>query len=395
MSTEKPIRVGIDGRVLMHYEMRGFARYTVELFRAMKEVAGGSVELCSLSSGPIAPEFIRQLEITPIVFPVHREMLWEQVDLPKQLERHSIDIFHSTANRGLPYRRACKYVLTCHDVIDRLPEYSGREPWRGRWRKAYSDFVSRHSADAYITVSNFSKQDICRLHTLRPDRVTVIYNAAHPRFYEILPKEKVAQVLNKYSLPRNYILFLGGFDLRKNANTLVDAFAKLPPDAPPLVLAGEHKWGFVAIAKKIKTLSLTQRIACPGAIDDDDLPALYQGAIALVNPSLYEGFGLQLVEAMASGLPVLASETTSLPEVLDGAGQLFDPEDPASVASAMERICRDPTLRSTLVEKSRERAKCFSWQKAASQTLSLYRQLLGRTNHLADIDPLAASECRP
>ena len=98
---------------------------------------------------------------------------------------------------------------------------------------------------------------------------------------------------------------------------------------------------------------------------------------------------------MASGLPVLASETTSLPEVLDGAGQLFDPEDPASVASAMERICRDPTLRSTLVEKSRERAKFFSWQKAASQTLSLYRQLLGRTNHLADIAPLAASERRP
>jgi glycosyltransferase involved in cell wall biosynthesis len=395
MRTETPIRVGIDGRVLMHYEMRGFARYTVELFRAMKEVAGDSVDLYSFSSGPIAPEFIGQLKITPIVFPARREMLWEQLELPKRLRQHGIDIFHATANRGLPYRRACKSVVTCHDVIDRLPEYCGREGRRGRWRKAYSDFVSRHSAHAYITVSNFSKQDICRLHGLPPDRVTVIYNAAHPRFYETLPEGKIVQVLNKYSLPRNYILFLGGFDIRKNAATLVDAFAKLPQEAPPLILAGEHKWGFAAIAKKITALGLAQRIACPGAIDDEDLPALYQSAIALINPSLYEGFGLQLVEAMASGIPVLASATTSLPEILDGSGLLFDPKVPNSITHQMERIYRDPVLGSALAAKSRLRARFFSWHKAAEQTLDLYFQLLGRTKHLPTPDHLAAPESRP
>src|SRR5277367_784967 len=150
----------------MQYEMRGFARYTLELFRAMKALMGGNIDLYSFSPGPIAPEFLAELEIKPLVFEARREILWEQVELPKQLQQTQIDIFHATGNRGIPYRRACKYVVTCHDVIDRLPEYCAGEHWRGRWRKAYADFVSRRSADKYITVSDFSKQDICRFHGL-------------------------------------------------------------------------------------------------------------------------------------------------------------------------------------------------------------------------------------
>ena len=378
MSTETPIRVGIDGRVLMHYEMRGFARYTVELFRAMKEIASSKVELISFSSGPIAPEFLAALDITPVVFEARREILWEQVELPKQLQRSRIDVFHTTANRGLPFRRVCKYVVTCHDIIDRLPEYSGGEHWRGRWRKKYADFVSRHSANKYITVSDFSKRDICRFHGVPAERVTVVYNAASPRFHEKVPTEQIAMVRKKYRLPQQYFLFLGGFDKRKNVGTLVEGFAQLPREAPPLVLAGEHRWEFAAISERIAALGLSERVLCPDAIADEDLPALYQGAIALVHPSRYEGFGLQLVEAMASGIPVLASQTTSLPEVLGGCGLLFDPEDPASIASQLERIARDGNLRTALIEGGRERARFFSWRKAAKQTLGLYLDLVGR-----------------
>ena len=383
MSTETPIRVGIDGRVLMHYEMRGFARYTVELFRAMKEIAGSNVELISFSPGPIAPEFLAALDIAPVMFEARREILWEQVELPRQLQRSRIDVFHTTANRGLPYRGMCKYVVTCHDIIDRLPEYCGQEHWRGRWRKKYADFVSRHSADKYVTVSDFSKRDICRFHGVPAERVVVIYNAASPRFHERVPIEQIALVRKKYRLPQQYFLFLGGFDKRKNVGALVDAFAQLPKEAPPLVLAGEHKWEFAAISERIAALGLSERILCPDAISDEDLPALYQGAIALVHPSRYEGFGLQLVEAMASGIPVLASRTTSLPEVLGGCGLLFDPEDPASIALQMERIACDGDLRTTLIESGRQRARFFSWHKAAEQTLGLYLDLLGRGDEIA------------
>ncbi len=383
---KRPLRVGIDGRVLMHYEMRGFARYTVELCRAMKEIAGRDVELISFSPEPVAREFLRLLDITPVVFKASREILWEQVELPRQLAKERIDVFHVTTNRGLPYRRVAKYVVTCHDIIDRLPQYSDGETTRGALRKRYADFISRHSADRFVTVSEFSKRDICRFHRLPPERVLVVYNGAGERFYEQLPDERIAEVGRKYGLQGEYFLFLAGFDKRKNAAALVEAFAQLPHDLPPLVLAGDHKWEFARVAELIAALGLDDRISCPEQVADEELPAIYQGAIALVHPSRYEGFGLQLVEAMASGIPVLASDVTSLPEVLGGCGLLFDPENPASIARAMERVGRDPELRKALAERGRQRARSFSWDNAARQILNLYCELLGlnrefRENH--------------
>jgi len=378
----KPLRIGIDGRILMHYEMRGFARYTVELFRAMKEIAGEELELLTFSPGPIAGEFLEMLDMTPVVFPLRREILWEQVDLPRQLQHNRIAVFHVTANRGLPLRRACKYVLTCHDVIDRLSEFSDGETRRGALRKQYADFISRRSAHLYLTVSEFSRRDICRFHRLPPERVVVVYNAAGERFHRALPREAIARVQDKYRLPAAYFLFLGGFDKRKNAGALLEAFAQLPTVLPPLVMAGEHRREFESVARRIAELGLLGRVFCPDGIADDDLPAIYQSAIALVHPSLYEGFGLQLVEAMASGTPVLASDSSSLPEVLDGCGLLFDPRDPKSVAQQMERVAGDAELRRTMAEKGRQRAGAFSWRKSAEQVLDLYCDLLGGSGRL-------------
>jgi len=375
--TARPLRVGIDGRVLMHYELRGFTRTTIELFRAMQDIAGSDLELISFSPGPLAPEFLKQLRIASVVFSARREILWEQVELPRQLVKAGIDVFHATANRGLPYRRVCKYVLTCHDVIDRLPEFCKGEHWRGTWRKKYSDFASRHSADKYLTDSEFSKRDICRFHGVAAERVAIVHLAADDSFHRKCPVEHISKVQIKYGLPRNYFLFLAGFDYRKNVSALLDAYAHLPSEVPSLVLAGEHKWEFAAVRDKIAVLGLTARVVCPEKIAQDDIPAIYQGAIALVHPSLYEGFGLQLAEAMACGTPVIASNVTSMPEVLDGCGLLVDPRDPASIAQQMIRVVRDDALRATMVEKGRQRARDFSWRKSAGQVLAIYRDLLG------------------
>ena len=380
--TSKPLRIGIDGRVLMHYEMRGFARYTIELFRAMKELAGDALQLYSFAPGPPAPPFKSALEVTPLVFEASREILWEQSELPKQIARAGVDLFHCTANRGLPYRHVCKYVLTCHDIIDRMPAQVGKENWRARLRKRYADSAARHSADRYITVSEHSKKDICRFHHLPASRVTVIYNAAAPRFHQTLPPEQIARVRDKYRLPPRYFLFLGGFDRRKNVGALLEAFAPLPEDAPALVLAGEHKWEYWTMEERIQSLRIADRVFSPDSIADEDLPALYQGALALVHPSRYEGFGLQLVEAMASGVPVLASDVSSLPEVLDGCGLLFDPADPTTITFQMLRVYREPELRAEMIAAGRKRAGFFSWQKAARQTLDVYAELLGRDLNL-------------
>src|SRR5262249_18767829 len=156
----------------------------------------------------------------------------------------AVDVFHVTTNRGLPLRHVCKYVLTCHDVIDRLPEYCDGDSWRSALRKKYADFAARHSADKYITVSEFSKRDICRFHRLPPERVSVVYNGVSERFYQKAPDDASARVRERYKLPRKYFLFIAGFDKRKNAGALVEAYAQLPHDAPPLVLIGEQKWGY-------------------------------------------------------------------------------------------------------------------------------------------------------
>ncbi len=375
-----PLRIGLDGRILMHYEMRGLARYTVGLLRGMKEIAGDQIQLFAFSPAALAQEFLAQLDLKPVIFQSRRELLWEHMELPKRLRRLHIDVFHETAERGLPYSRACKLVLTRHDIIDRLPEYCGTGNWRGRLRKSMADFVSVHRADRFLTVSEFSRQDICRFYGLPANKVVVTYNAADPRFFNKATHEEAIRAQNKYALPANYLLFLGGFDTKKNVGALVEAYALLPQDAPDLVLAGDHKWGYPQIAARIRALGLGRRVHCPGTIDDADVPAVYQGALAFVHPSRYEGFGLQLVEAMASGVPVLASNTTSLPEVLAGCGRLFDPQNPEAIALEIERIYHDSDLRAVMAAKGRERARQFSWQRTASQTLSLYLELLGRTD---------------
>ncbi len=146
------------------------------------------------------------------------------------------------------------------------------------------------------------------------------------------------------------------------------------------------------MAERIAALGIADRVYCPDGLADDDLPALYQGATVLVHPSRYEGFGLQLVEAMASGVPVLASGTTSLPEVLDGCGLLFDPEDPVSIARKMGRVARDGDLRLTMAEKGRQRARMFSWHKSAGEVLALYLELLGRSDDMRVLSARAAQE---
>jgi glycosyltransferase involved in cell wall biosynthesis len=373
-----PLRIGIDARVLMHYEIRGFTRYTLELFRAMKEIAGPGIELYSFSPEPVAGPFREVLDARPIIFSARREFLWEQYELPRQLRKHRIDVFHATANRGLPYRRTCKYVLTCHDIIEQMAQYSARGSWRGQWRRKYADFCSLHSAHRLITVSNYSKQDICRVHNLPEDRVRVIYNGVGREFFPVTPPAERRRIAERYRLPPQYFLYLGGFDARKNVGALVEALAQLPAELPALALVGEQTQDFAPIAAAIRERGLSARVICPGKIPDADLPGIYQGAFAFVYPSLYEGFGLPAAEAMASGVPVLASGATSLAEVLAESGVLFDPRDPASIAAQMVRVYHDDSLRERLAVSGRARAEYFSWQTCAEQTLDVYRELVGK-----------------
>jgi hypothetical protein len=375
---EKAIRIGFNGNTLIEGEIRGFSRYTIELIRALKKISKGSVIFYSFSTEHINPIFQETLNLNEVVFPAKREVLWEQYELPKQIKEHKIELFHATANRGLPLWRVCKYILTRHDIIENLPRFSVSSSCKSALRRMYADFASMHSADKIIAVSKHSKKDICNYLKIAREKVDVTYEAANERFLIKAFPDEINSVRNKYNLPSDYLLYLGGFDKKKNIPALVEGYRLVRDKLPPLVLAGEKKWDFPIAQQMVQKSSLLGRIIFPGKIDDKDLPALYQGALAFIYPSLYEGFGLQLVEAMASGIPVLASNRTSLPEVLNGAGLLFDPEDPENIAKQIKTIVTNRVLYEELCQKSKERAKFFSWEKTAKETLKVYLKLLGR-----------------
>jgi len=261
-------------------------------------------------------------------------------------------------------------------MIETMPKFVERGPLKSYLRRKYADYISVNAANKIVTVSEHSKKDIIKYWNIPNEKVVVIYEAASDVYFNPVHRNEIASVSNKYGLPSEYVLYLGGFDKKKNVNALVSAYRLLTSEVPRLVLAGERKWDFGCIKNIIEEYGLSERIITPGRIDDEDLPALYQGALAFIYPSLYEGFGLQLLEAMASGIPVLASDRTCFPEVLNGAGLLFDPGKSENIAENILAVCNDRDLRNELSNRSKERAKDFSWEKTAIETMSVYNNVV-------------------
>jgi glycosyltransferase involved in cell wall biosynthesis len=221
------------------------------------------------------------------------------------------------------------------------------------------------------------------------ERVRVIYLAADDIYQPILDDHRLTAIRQKYGLPESYLLYLGGFDQRKNVPTLLKAFAQLAKDSRAfLVVAGrlpEYGLDLAIQAKRsdffpdprpiVQELGIGERVVFTGWVPEEDKPALYSGARALVFPSLYEGFGLPPLEALACGTPVIASNRGSLPEIVGEGGLLVEPDDVEGLAGAMERLLNDDTLWADLREKGLAHAARFSWEKTARETLAVYREI--------------------
>lgn len=290
-------------------------------------------------------------------------------------------LYHSTEPWSLPVHGGFRTVATCHDVIPLVfPEhYMNRKhlSWRvyftvlrrlERWRKL----------DHIIAISEATKRSVVEHLGVPEERVTVVYNGVDHRWFGRPPDAAALDaVRRRYRLERPYFLYLGGYDYRKNIPTLVRAFKRLPRNLEvDLVLAGGLTKSQTPVMRKfLHEQGLGDRVRCLSYVDDSDVPALYALALAFTYPSLAEGFGLQALEAMGLGCPVLASNVSSLPEVVGEAGLLVSPTDEEEIAAALERLADDSSLRQTLSQKGRERAQEFSWQRCATETLAVYRRL--------------------
>jgi glycosyltransferase involved in cell wall biosynthesis len=232
-------------------------------------------------------------------------------------------------------------------------------------------------ADAILAISQSTKNDLVDLLNVPSSKITVTHLAADPACRPVTEAARLEAVRHNYGLPDGYLLFVGTLEPRKDLPTLLRAFASLGPAAKDicLVLAGRPGWLYEQVYDLARTLKLGDRVRFLGAVPADDLPTLYSGARLFVLPSLYEGFGMPVLEAMACGAPVVCANTSSLPEIAGDAALLVPPGDEAALAQAMATILSDGDLRRQLTQRGFARAARFSWEATARQTLAVYAGL--------------------
>jgi len=251
----------------------------------------------------------------------------------------------------------------------------------GHYYYSVFTWLAARLADRVLTVSEFSRQEIIRRLKVAPEQVVVVPEAPGSHFRTIGDRAHLARVRSKYSLPERFLFNIGIQRPRKNLDRLIEAFSQLPLRSfrgVKLILAGKSDPGFQHVSSLIKQLGLGDRVLVIGEVADEDLPAVYSLARGLVFPSLYEGFGLPVVEAMACGTPVITSRGSALPEVSGDAALLVDPRSVSDIRDGMARVLEDDQLVDLLKSRGYARARLFTWEAAASRTLSVYQEILGK-----------------
>jgi len=366
------VRIGIDVTVAAATRTVGIGRFIVNLLRELAALDAPYTyylfyrprawKNLSRVWKPDDPRF----QIRVLQEPFHRRLF------------RSLDVFHATYQRLPRYRGGIRYLGSLHDIFYLSQPGMGSARTRRRWQARYRDVAQR--SQLVMTLSEYSKSEIIRHLSLPPEKVRVVPLAAEPGYRPQDPRA-VEAVRRRYGLPDRYLLFAGGFGRRKNALRAVEAFARALPDLPRgtvLAISGAsgplepHVRGFIrdaGIAPQVKIL---------GFVPEEDQPALMSGCLAFLFPSLLEGFGLPALEAMACGATVVASSTTSLPEVCGDAALLVDPLQPDAIAAALVELAHNDRLRSTLRERGLQRTRQFSWKETAKQILGLYREIVSQ-----------------
>jgi glycosyltransferase involved in cell wall biosynthesis len=287
-----------------------------------------------------------------------------------------VELFHATEHL-LPPFPGVPTVLTVHDMIFKLfPEHQKKLNF---WYLNATMPLYCRRADAIITVSASSKRDMVAHYGLDPARIAVIHEAADPSFVPA-PAEAVAAVRSRYGLPDRFLLHVGTIEPRKNLTRLVEALQALRAEglAIPLVVVGAKGWLYDDFFRRLADLDVRDSVQFPGYVPFQDLVPLYGAATLAVMPSVYEGAGLPVVEAMASGTPVVCSHASSLPEMGGDAARYFDPYDVAAIAQAIRTVWTDADLRAEMRSRGLEQAARFSWKRAAQETLAIYDKLLAK-----------------
>lgn len=351
----------------------GIHRYIANLSAWLPLVAPNLHLVAFCARGADMPGEIRAVHSAwPVGRPAAR-VAWETAGLPIAARRQRLDVFHGCAN-ALPPLLSSSAVVTIHDLALLLwPEQVPTRRYR-YLRAAIGSAVGR--ADLVLAVSETTRRDVIERFNVADNRVRVTHLGVDPRFRPVAESE-VRDLRRRMGLDRPFALYVGTLEPRKNLPALIEAFQRIAADVPhDLVLAGAKGWLTAPIGAAIKRSTLGDRLRITGFVSEADLPALYSAASALAMPSLYEGFGLPVIEAMACGTPVVTSDSSSLAEIGIGAADLVDPLDVSSIADGLRRVLADEAHAAFLVAQGTERARSFTWWATAEATMAAYQELV-------------------
>ncbi|MBC2579899.1 glycosyltransferase family 1 protein [Clostridium sp. DJ247] len=372
------MQIGIDGRAAKWYRGTGIGTYTYQLINYLNKI--DNINNYSL----FMPEeskhdlcFKNNFKLNNIT-EGKKDNFWDEVNIPNILKNMNIELYHVPQNGvGLPEEKNCRFVITLHDIIPhKMPETVG-ERFLKIFRENMPNIVAK--CDGIITVSEYSKNDIVNFFSFPKDKVYVTYLASED-IYKPLDKETSCDLVRRYySIEGEFILYVGGFSPRKNIIGLLESFSKLisiyKKDIK-LVIAGQKGKSYSTYRNRAGELNILDKVVFPGFISINHLPYLYNASKLFVYPSFYEGFGLPPIEAMSCGVPVIASNVTSIPEILGESALLVNPKDIDELCYSMLTVLLDDELRKKLILSGITKSSELNWSKTAMDTIAAYSKIM-------------------
>ncbi len=363
------IRVGIDIRKYFDY---GIGTYLQNLIAGFQQIGG--MELIYFASNEVSSSVHGNLQGSIIQNNSPKYSIQELLSLSSSAHNQNLDLYHAP-HYTLPLMLNMPSVVTIHDIIHlRMKEYfSLPQRMYARWMIGHA---CRNSS-AIIVVSEFTKQELICEYRVPERKIHVVYNGVHESFFTVCSDPEKSAFKRKYGITKPYFLYTGSVKPHKNVHVLLKAFARVLRDRSiQLVMTGEKSALNADLLRHIKDYRIHDSLIETGRITEEELRTAYQSAEAVVLPSFYEGFGLSMIEAMASGVPAIGARTSSITEIVGDAGLLFDPNDDDELARHLISVMDDRPMRDTLFLKGKERAAQFTWNECAVKTLKVYEEVL-------------------
>ncbi|SHH51525.1 glycosyltransferase family 4 protein [Clostridium grantii] len=372
------MRIGLDGRAAYWYRGTGIGTYTYELIYSLLNF---SKENEYMLYAPFNYEYNYPVDEKLNINYINNctnNIFWENVNNPLHPIDSSLDILHTPQNGiGIPLNSKFKNIITLHDIIPRRMPSTVSDCYLNIFNIEINNILN--NIDGIITVSNFSKEDIIKEFNYPRDKIFVTH-LANEEIYKPLCKEFCKKVLKKkYSIDYDYLLYVGGFSPRKNILGLINSFSTYINKAScnlKLVIVGRKGKSYEIYKKRAEELGIANKVIFTGFIPVEDMPIFYNGCKIFLYPSFYEGFGLPPLEAMSCGAPIIASNVTSIPEILGDSAYYIDPYNIDELSLAIERVMMDVDLREKMIFNGFIKSNEYTWKKTAQSTLAAYTSLI-------------------